>query len=81
MTCYPKWLYHAAHEPIIVRGPVEHDAMGAEWVESPVPLKPGHQAQAKTPFKQEVPVALVEPEAPAPVVEKKKPGRKPKVSA
>lgn len=32
---YPKVLYHATEAAIIVADPIEHDAAGPEWAESP----------------------------------------------
>jgi hypothetical protein len=32
---YPKWIYHAKHEPKVVESAEEHEAAGPGWAESP----------------------------------------------
>jgi hypothetical protein len=36
---YPKWLYHASEPACIVNDPIEHDAKGPGWFDSPVAAK------------------------------------------
>lgn len=37
---YPKWLYHATKEALIVHSKEERDALGKGWVEAPVAAEP-----------------------------------------
>lgn len=39
MASYPKWLYHSAKAPVLVKDEAEHKALGAEWFESPADVK------------------------------------------
>lgn len=34
-NCYPKWLYHAKAEPLMVQSKSQHEALGPGWAESP----------------------------------------------
>jgi hypothetical protein len=35
MKQYPKFLYHRELEPVVVADPIEHEALGEGWAESP----------------------------------------------
>lgn len=32
---FPKWLYHATEEPVIVNDPAEEAALGGGWADTP----------------------------------------------
>ncbi len=38
-SSYPKWLYHAKKDAVIVQNEEEHRALGSEWVESPADIQ------------------------------------------
>jgi len=40
---YPKWLYHADAEPLLVKSEKQRVAIGAGWEESPVEAKKPEQ--------------------------------------
>lgn len=50
---YPKWLYHAEKEPIVVKDQKEHEALGAGWVESPADIQKA--AELEQPESEEKP--------------------------
>jgi hypothetical protein len=44
---YPKMLYHATENPVVVKDLAEHETYGEGWQESPVyPTDPGAEAAA-----------------------------------
>jgi hypothetical protein len=73
--CYPKFLYHAKHEPRVVKSAEEHESLhDAGWAESP------GEAQAIA-QKSEPAASPVVAEAPAPASAEAAPrrrGRRPK---
>lgn len=44
---YPKWLYHAESDPILVNDQAQHEAVGASWAESPDEAKAAAQVAAQ----------------------------------
>lgn len=40
MSSYPKWLYHATKDALLVPDEVAHKALGAGWYESPADVHP-----------------------------------------
>ncbi len=47
MSSYPKCLYHATKEPVIVPDEAAHKALGAEWKESPAEFEPAPKAEQR----------------------------------
>ena len=39
MSTYPKWLYHAAREAVVVADEAAHKALGPGWFESPADVR------------------------------------------
>jgi hypothetical protein len=52
---YPKWLYHAEKEAVIVPDEAAHKALGAGWVESPALCEKPEELTAAAPAEAHVP--------------------------
>jgi hypothetical protein len=51
---YPKWLYHADCEPLLVQSHEQHVALGNGWCESPAEIVKDESEPEPEPIKVEI---------------------------
>jgi hypothetical protein len=62
MEQYPKYLYHATKQPVIVKSQDEHEAIGDDWAESPAEVSSLTEEPEDVSKKARKPRKVKEPE-------------------